>query len=973
MYRLAEFVLDPQHRLLLRGDERVELARKPYSILLFLVENRDRLVTRRELIEHFWDGKEVYDQTLTRAIARIRSALGDSREEPRFLETRWATGYRYVGPFEEAAREIPGIEPQPIALPAEDSIAALPIVGSEMRHVSPAARSGLASRAPVAIRVAVPAALAAALAVTMILFARHQVRPAQKSASAAVAPQSLPRFAVAVLTFRNLPGNADADWLGTALAEMLSTDLAGDSRLRILPGDEIARASRELGIDDVPGLPNRTLQSVNRDLHADFVVTGSYVVLESDGGRKQVRIDVKEQDARSGEMIAAFSENGELNTLFDLAASARSRLLIAMKLSGDVNAEDASARIKPTAPEVLKDYMDGLQNLRSENFATARQRLESAIAQDGSFPFAHVALADLWRRLGYQQKEQTELKIAASLTDDLGREQSLAIHARYSASRGDWDQAIQNDQALFTFFPDNVDYGVQLSHAQTSAGKTQDAEATLAALRRLPAPLRDDPNIDLAEAAAAQAESDAHRTVLATQRAMDKAKSSGAMLLYAHALSMQAGALASTDIEASLRESRQACEICAAFNDPECSSNILRRIGIFKVDGDPAGATKDLSEALRLARRIGNRNEEDNDLNGLAAILSNESEFESADRMYREVLRHAREDNSGWGIQMAMNNLGNDLLAEGKVEEARKMQEGALVVSQRIGLKEAAAFELMSLAQIDLVEGDLRSAEARARQARDAFKGLNSPYEQALAESLLGDVEREGNNLELARRHEMEATAVLTKGGDGGNLAEARLTLASLTLDAGQSNAAMQLATQAATGLNRQSRFTREGCAHALLALALTETRRYELARKEIKRGLDLTAGKQDRLSSLQVQIDAALLAARTPGGISAADLEGASRRMSQLSAEAQKYRMELPALRAKLAYAELEARCGRSQESQRSAAQAEHTAREYGYLLLADQSLRLAHHVAAAESMTPSAKDPSIAGLRSLSTSSDH
>src|SRR5580698_10226868 len=94
MYRLAEFVLDPEDQLLLRGGERVELARKPYTILLFLNENRDRMVTRQELLDRFWDGKDVYDQTLTRAIARIRCALGDSREDPRFIETRWATGYR---------------------------------------------------------------------------------------------------------------------------------------------------------------------------------------------------------------------------------------------------------------------------------------------------------------------------------------------------------------------------------------------------------------------------------------------------------------------------------------------------------------------------------------------------------------------------------------------------------------------------------------------------------------------------------------------------------------------------------------------------------------------------------------------------------------------------------------------------------------------------------------------------------------
>jgi len=955
VYRLAEFVLDPRHQLLLLSGERVELARKPYSILLYLVENRDRLITRQELLDRFWDGKEVYDQTLTRAVARIRSALGDSREEPRFLETRWAVGYRYIGPFEETAGTFAPGAPQSTAAPAKAGVSEVSIAAPGAPE-APFVRGLLpAWSAQIAARIAFPA-MVLTLAAATVWFVRHPARSTPKPALVADSPQAHLRKAIAILTFRNLVGNADSEWLGTALAEMLSTDLAGDGRVRTLPGDEVDRALRELGIGRTLGLSPPALQAVNRDLEADLVITGSYVVLDSGGGRKRVRVDVEEQDAKSGETVAAFSEDGRLDTLFDIASSAESRLLASMKLPSGVGSAEASAAIGSTSPEAFREYMGGLRNLRAESFSAAQAHLESAVAHDRSFPLAHVALADLWTTLGYQQRERAELKTADGLTGRLGREQSLAVHARYAASCGDWDKAIQNYQALFTFFPDNVDYGIQLSHMQTAAGRTQEARTTLEALRRLPAPLRDDLRIDLAEATAAQAVSDADGTARATQHAMDKAKASGAMLLYAHALSMQAGALARSDLVASVRESQQAGAICAQFHDLECSANILRRIGIFKVDSDPAGATKALTEALGIARTIGNRTEEDNDLNGLATIFSNRGDFKAADEMYREVLRHAREDGAGWGMQMAMNNLGDDLLVEGKVAEARTLQQGALAISQRIGLKEAAALELLSLSQIDLVEGNVHDAEGHAVQAKNAFQKLNSASEQASAESLLGDVEREGNRIELARQDETDATAIFAKAGDVGSLAEARLAQAQIAFAAGDSGEASRLAREAAIDLHRQNRFAEEGCAHALLGLALAGKGQYDQAQIEIGRGLALTAGSQDRLSSLHVQIDAALLDARAPGGKRTADLEEASRRISRLSAEAERDGMELLAMRAKLAQAELEARCGRWKEGRASAKQAEQLSRQYGYFLLAAQSSKLVRRIDASESNRPAA-----------------
>jgi DNA-binding winged helix-turn-helix (wHTH) protein/Tfp pilus assembly protein PilF len=96
---IGEFELEPAARRLRRGDGTpVHLANRPFQVLLHLVAHRERLVSRDELLEVFWDGRDVYDGALTRCLSTIRKALDDQGDAPRYIETRWAEGYRFIGP-----------------------------------------------------------------------------------------------------------------------------------------------------------------------------------------------------------------------------------------------------------------------------------------------------------------------------------------------------------------------------------------------------------------------------------------------------------------------------------------------------------------------------------------------------------------------------------------------------------------------------------------------------------------------------------------------------------------------------------------------------------------------------------------------------------------------------------------------------------------------------------------------------------
>ena len=115
-YLLGDLVLEPKLRHLSKGGVPVHLTRKPFQVLLYLVEHHDRLVTRRELLEQFWEGHDVYDETLTKCVGAIRKALDDQTERPRFIETHWSEGYRFVCQVEEQL-----IPPEPTVVETENT------------------------------------------------------------------------------------------------------------------------------------------------------------------------------------------------------------------------------------------------------------------------------------------------------------------------------------------------------------------------------------------------------------------------------------------------------------------------------------------------------------------------------------------------------------------------------------------------------------------------------------------------------------------------------------------------------------------------------------------------------------------------------------------------------------------------------------------------------------------------------------
>jgi DNA-binding winged helix-turn-helix (wHTH) protein len=101
----AEFELDFDRFQLYRGGQPVRLEGLPLQLLMFLVENQRRLVTREQIAEALW-GKDVFvdvEQGINTAIRKVRMALDDDSAQPQYLQTVVGRGYRFVAPTKDGA------------------------------------------------------------------------------------------------------------------------------------------------------------------------------------------------------------------------------------------------------------------------------------------------------------------------------------------------------------------------------------------------------------------------------------------------------------------------------------------------------------------------------------------------------------------------------------------------------------------------------------------------------------------------------------------------------------------------------------------------------------------------------------------------------------------------------------------------------------------------------------------------------
>jgi DNA-binding winged helix-turn-helix (wHTH) protein len=196
----GEFQAKLNSRELCRKGVRVRLPDQSFRILAMLLERRGELVTRDEIRQQLWPGDTFvdFDHGLNNAVNRLREALGDSAESPRFVETLPRRGYRFIAPVE--------VSSSPSSVTAVSESVAVPVKRSVPR------------------KWAVALAVAGVLALAVLILGPSHVRT----------PGTGQIGSLAVLPLENVSGDPAQDYFADGVTDTLITNLAGLRSVRVI-------------------------------------------------------------------------------------------------------------------------------------------------------------------------------------------------------------------------------------------------------------------------------------------------------------------------------------------------------------------------------------------------------------------------------------------------------------------------------------------------------------------------------------------------------------------------------------------------------------------------------------------------------------------------------------------------------------------------------------------------------------------
>lgn len=727
----------------------------------------------------------------------------------------------------------------------------------------PGARFATASEAIAALRSGAPTP---ALAKPLKARRRPPAKPPVAERPPGSGSQSVARRVVAVLAPRNLMARAELSWLSTALAELLSAELAMGEQLRLLPGEAVVQMRRDLLLPEEEGFAAATLQRIRAHSGVDLVLTGAYLVQ----GREEdarLRLNLRLQDATTGETLAHLTEMGAERELLELVSRVGTALRKRLGLAPLTTEQAHGVRsAMPGEPEAARLYAEGLSALRGHDAATAVERFERVVKHEPDFAPAHSALAAALQYLYQEEAAKEAARRAFELSSSLSREERLLVSARHYEAQAEWPRAIEAYRTLFEFFPDNVEYGTALVFAQVSAGQNREAQSTLEALRRLPPPLGEDARIELAAAVATSATADFIASRRHAEAAVSRSQRASQGQLAASALIMEAYA----------------------------ARNL----------GEPLRAVELLEESARLFLAGGDRGGAARSMLVHAMALIDMGRLLEAERVFVSTIEAAREIK---GISLEAEALlcaGGLSCRLGQLSEGLKRASRAVELFRQRGRLSDMNSSTILKGMVRRLMGGLDEGKRLLEEGSHAAQVLfEDGYAEAWGRYELGCLLMDLGELAQSRQQLERALALRRARGLGAFVAETELGLAWLSLAEGKPREALAVAESALAAYAALKSLDGEGLSNAVKARALLALGKPAEAREALERARALAGGSEDVFIAAEVQLTGAALV-RRDGGPS--EREEAARQVQALATRAARDGMKRVALEARLLRVEL-------------------------------------------------------------------
>jgi TolB-like protein/DNA-binding winged helix-turn-helix (wHTH) protein/Tfp pilus assembly protein PilF len=380
--RFATFEVDAGSRELFRQGRKVKLQEQPFQLLVALLERPGEVLTREELKQRVWPDDTVvdFDRGLNRAINRVRDALGDSAENPRFVETLPRHGYRFIAPVQQL-----------------DLTDALPAMDGHTAGVIREPPAGPASRTRTfAGKLALLGAAAVIAVAAALLWNPGHWRDRLTAASPGPQIRS-----VAVLPFENLSNDPTQEYFADGITDELITDLATLNGVRVISRTSVMPYKGK----------RQPLPAIAGALGVDAVVEGSVA-----RSNQRVRITAQLLLAREDRHLWAESFERDLG---DILAVQRD---IAAAIAREIRAHVSPvAGLRRTAinPAAYEDYLQGrfFWNRRNvPDTLTAIGYFERAIGIDPNAAAAWAGLADCYNTLSAEERVPNQEELFSKAT-----------------------------------------------------------------------------------------------------------------------------------------------------------------------------------------------------------------------------------------------------------------------------------------------------------------------------------------------------------------------------------------------------------------------------------------------------------------------------------------------------------------------------------------------------------------------------
>jgi TolB-like protein/DNA-binding winged helix-turn-helix (wHTH) protein len=356
LLRFGVFELDLRTGELRKSGKLIRLAPQPFRLLALLASRPGQLVTREEIQREIWGDDTVvdYEQGLSFAVKKARSALGDNSHSPRYIETLPRRGYRFIAPIY-----------------AGDQSESVPIASE------PAGKGPVVPTSPRWRRIWL---IGAGLAVVAVLF----VFKVSALHNLFFAP-TLPRIhSIAVLPLQNLSGDKEQGYFADGMTDELITNLGQMSALRVISRTSVMRYKRT----------TETVPQIGRELSVDAILEGT--VFRS-GNR--VRITAQLIDARSDRHLWAHAYERDLRDVITLQDEVARDIADAITVKLTPRERARLTGTHPVNPEAHEAYMKGLyywNQFTAEGVKKSLPFFQEAVAKDPKYALGYSGLANYY-------------------------------------------------------------------------------------------------------------------------------------------------------------------------------------------------------------------------------------------------------------------------------------------------------------------------------------------------------------------------------------------------------------------------------------------------------------------------------------------------------------------------------------------------------------------------------------------------